>query len=60
MKSGRGFHESCNEVYVKAYRLGMANAKYRDGAPKYTTEDIEEMYPPQHWEFKKILGTLVC
>ena len=51
MKSGRGFHESCNEVYVKAYRLGMANAKYRDGALKYTTEDIEEMYPPQHWEF---------
>ena len=35
MKSGRGFHESCNEVYVKAYCLGMANAKFRGGALKY-------------------------
>ena len=52
MKSGHGFHGSCNEVYVKAYRLGMANAKFRGGgAPKYTAEEIEEMYPPQHWEF---------
>jgi hypothetical protein len=57
MKSGCGFHESCNEVYANAYRrLGMANAKVKGGTPKCTAEEVEEMYPSQHWEFKKSLA----
>ena len=53
MKSGRGFHESCNDVYVKTYRLEMGKCKTRGGAPKYTAEEIEEMHPPCHWEYTK-------
>lgn len=54
MKSGRGFHETWNEVYVKAYRLEMGKCKInKGGAPKYTAEEIEEMYPPHHWEYTK-------
>ncbi|KAI2502809.1 hypothetical protein MHU86_11633 [Fragilaria crotonensis] len=53
MKSGRGFHESCNDVYVKAYRSEMGRCKTRGGAPKYTAEEIEEMHPPHHWEYTK-------
>ncbi len=32
MKSGKGFHESCNDAYVKAYRQEMAKLIHR-GAP---------------------------
>ena len=53
LKSGRGFHESCHQVYVKAYRLEMGKAKVKGGAPKYTAEEIEEMHPPHHWEYTK-------
>ena len=54
MKSGRGFHESWNEIHVKAYRLEMGKCKVtKGGAPKYTAEEIEVMYPPRHWEYTK-------
>jgi hypothetical protein len=53
MKSGRGFHDSCNDVYVKAYRLEMEKCKVKGGGPKYTAEEIEEMHPPHHWEYTK-------
>ncbi len=52
MKSGRGFHESCNEVYVKAYREEMSKLKVR-GQPKYTEPEVQAMFPPQFWEFTK-------
>ena len=53
MKSGRRFHESCNEVYVKAFRDEMSTTKLRNGTLKYTKEEIEDLFPPQHWEFTK-------
>ena len=53
MKSGRGFHESCNEVYVKAFREEMSTAKLRNGTLKYTKEEIDDLFLPQHWEFTK-------
>ncbi|KAI2500955.1 hypothetical protein MHU86_13500 [Fragilaria crotonensis] len=53
MKSGRGFHESCNEVYVKAFRDEMSTTKLRNGSLKYTKEEIEDLFPPLHWEFTK-------
>jgi hypothetical protein len=53
MKSGRGFHESCNEVYVKAFCEEKSTAKLRNGALKYTKEEIDDLFPPQHWEFTK-------
>lgn len=52
MKSGRGFHESCNDVYVKAYRDEMSKTK-RGTALKYTKTEIEAMLPPHLWEFSK-------
>ena len=52
MKSGRGFHESCNDVYVKAYRDEMMKVK-RGTVPKYTKTEIENMLPPHLWEFSK-------
>ena len=54
MKSGRGFHESCNEVYVKAYREEMPIAKLRNGTLKYAEDELVNLLPaPQHWEFTK-------
>ena len=55
MRSGRGFHESCNDVYVKAFRLEMSTTKLRNGTLKYTSSaEVEDMLPPQHWEFTKL------
>ena len=53
MKSGKGFHESCNDVYVKAYRQEMAKSTHR-GAPKYTPLQLESMSPPPMWEYTKM------
>ena len=48
MKSGRGFHESCNDVFVKAYRRDLMRSK------KVTTEEeAENELPPYLWEYKK-------
>jgi hypothetical protein len=51
MKSGRGFHETCNDIYVKAYRKEMSAIVLKDGSPKYSNRELEELTPPQHWEF---------
>ena len=53
MKSGRGFHETCNDVYVKVYRKEMSLIQHKDCTPKYTDDELEQLYPPQHWEFTK-------
>jgi len=53
MKSGRGFHESCNEAYVKAFCEEKSTAKLRNGALKYTKEEIDDLFLPPHWEFTK-------
>ena len=52
MKSGRGFHESCNDVYVKAYRDEMTKMK-RGSTLKYTKEEVDGMLPPHLWEYSK-------
>ncbi len=55
MKSGCRFHKSCNDVYANAYWMEMGKCKNRGGdrggVPKYTAEEIEEMYPLHHWEY---------
>ena len=53
MKSGKGFHESCNEVYVKAYRQEMTKSTHR-GAPRYTPLQVDSMFPPPMWEYTKM------
>ena len=45
MKSGRGFHESCNEVYINAYRKGLLK--------KYSKEEADQMLPPPLWEYTR-------
>jgi hypothetical protein len=52
IKSGRGFHKSCDDVYVKAYRDEMSKVK-RGAVLKYTKTEIEVMLPPHLWEFSK-------
>ena len=47
MKSGRGFHESCNKVCVKAYREGLVKTK------KYSKEEADQKVPPPFWEYTK-------
>jgi hypothetical protein len=54
MRSGRGFHKSCNDVYVKAYRDEMMTIK-RGTVPKYTKTEIERMLLPHLWELSKSL-----
>ena len=53
MKSGKGFHESCNEVYATAYRQELLKLNTR-GVPKYTPEMVSNMHPPPLWEFSKL------
>ena len=53
MKSGRDFHESCNEVYIKAFCQEMSSSRLKNGTLKYTKEEIDDTFPPQHWEFTK-------
>ena len=52
IKSGRGFHESCNDVYAKAYRDEMAKMK-RGPVLKYTKPEVDAMLPPHLWEYSK-------
>ena len=49
MKSGHGFRESCNEVFVKAYREGLVKTK------KYSKEKQadQKLPPPFLWEYTK-------
>ena len=55
MKSaGRGFHESCNEVFVKAYREGLVKTKKNTLRKKL----IKSFHPPSG-NSPKHLGTLV-
>jgi hypothetical protein len=64
MRSGRGFHNSCYNDYVKAFCDEMANMRVsgKNGALKYTSEEVGDMSLPLHWEFTKspwYLGLLV-
>ena len=53
LKSGKGFHESCSEVYALAYRQEMAKVNTK-GVPKYTADVLKTMQPPLLWEFSKL------
>ena len=46
MKSGKGFHDTCNGVMVKVYRQELSEK----GVQK---ETVDQMLPPPHWEYKK-------
>jgi hypothetical protein len=52
MKSGKRFHESCNDVYVKAYCDEMAKMKC-GSVLKYTKPEVDAMLPPHLWEYSK-------
>lgn len=52
MKSGHGFHETCNKVYVTAYRHEMASVQ-KKGVPRYTKQEVAQMLPPPNWEYLK-------
>jgi hypothetical protein len=55
-KSGRGFHESCNNIFVKAYRDEHSLLKVKQGKdffPKCTRTEIEALVPPYMWEYSK-------
>ena len=49
MKSGRGFHESCNDVFVKAFRKDLLRSK----KGTMTEAEADAELPPYLWEFKK-------
>ena len=53
MKSGRGFHESCNEVFVKAYREGLVKTKNTLKKKLIKSFHLPSGNTPKH------LGTLV-
>ena len=48
MRSGKGFHDTCNDVFVAAYRRELVTAK------GFTEEAASQELPPQFWEYKKI------
>jgi hypothetical protein len=52
MKSGHDFHETCNKVYVTAYRHEMASVK-KKGVPRCTKQEVSQMLPPPNWEYSK-------
>ena len=57
MKSGRGFHESCNDVNTKAYRDEQALVNVRRNkatVPKFRKAEVEALVPPHLWEYSKV------
>jgi hypothetical protein len=47
MRSGKGFHDTCNDVFVSAYRRELITMK------GYSDEAAGQEVPPQFWEYKK-------
>ncbi len=60
MKSGRGFHESCNEVYVKAFREEMSTAKLRNGAHNIRRRKSMSCFRLSTVSSRNPLGTMGC
>ena len=48
MKSGHGFHETCNKIYVAGYSM-----QQKKGIPRYTKQEVAQMLPPPSWEYSK-------
>ena len=51
MKSGRGFHETCNNIIVAQYRKDLLVAA--GTKPGMTVEEAEQKLPPMFWEYRK-------
>ena len=47
MKSGKGFHESCNAVFVSAYRKELMRTKHM------SKDEADQELPPHFWEYRK-------
>jgi hypothetical protein len=48
MKSGKGFHETFNQVFVDAYRKELMRTK------SVSVEEANQVLPPPFWEYKKL------
>ena len=45
MKSGQGFHETCQAVIVKEFRCELVAKN------KKTATEADQMIPPPYWEY---------
>jgi hypothetical protein len=52
MKSGKGFHETCNDFIVTVFRRDIA--KGTPTKPGIPWTEAEQMLPPASWEYKKV------
>ena len=52
MKSGKGFHETCNDFIVTVYRRDIS--KGTATKPGILWTEAEQMLPPANWEYKKV------
>jgi hypothetical protein len=52
MKSGKGFHETCNDMIVAAFRREIH--KGTAAKPGMPWAEAEQMLPPCNWEYKKL------
>ena len=53
MKSGLGFHETCNDFIVTVYRRDISKGTATKLGILWT--EAEKMLPPANWEYKKVL-----
>ena len=52
MKSGKGFHETCNDFIVTVFRRDIS--KGTPTKPGIPWTEAEQMLPPANWEYKKV------
>jgi hypothetical protein len=48
MKSGKGFHETFNQVFVDAFRKELMRTK------GISVKEANQVLPPPYWEYKKL------
>ncbi len=51
MKSGKGFHDTCNDAFVQQYRNEIIKVKKGCGNAM-TQEEADHELPPPYWEYK--------
>ena len=52
MKSGKGFHDTFNDLFVQQYRSEIMKVNKGCGT-MMTQEEADQELPPQFWEYKK-------
>lgn len=52
MKSGKGFHDTCNDAFVQQFRNEIMKVKKGCGT-LMTQEEADQELPPPYWEYKK-------